>query len=68
MCDFVDEIGVTFIGITDFKTFGYSFMGLYKYKNRLTEAQIEFIKNKFNSSDLIGIYNCEIIKTTDMEY
>lgn len=67
LCDFVDDIGITFVGVTDHNKFHYSFMGLYKYKNRLKEKHIELIKNKFDDLNLVGWYVCKIIKTTDVE-
>ncbi len=67
LCDFVDEIGVTFVGVTDHNKFHYSFMGLYKYKTRLKQHHIDLIKNKFNDLNLVGWHTFRIIKTTDVE-
>ena len=67
LCDFVDEIGVTFVGVTDHNKFHYSFMGLYKYQNRLKEKHIELIETKFSGLTLIGSHVCRVIKTTDVE-
>lgn len=67
LCDFVDEIGVTFVGVTDHNKFHYSFMGLYKYKTRLKEKHIQLIETKFRDLSLVVRYVCRVIKTTDVE-
>jgi len=66
MCDFVDEIGCTFVGITDCNTFDYHFMGLYKYKNRLTMEQEDKVWHKLDGYGFIKDLNLKVVKTTEI--
>jgi len=67
MCDFVDEIGCTFIGVTNEESFHHSYMGLYKYRNRLTREQTDMIWRKLDGYGFTKFMHFKIIKTTEME-